>query len=304
MQSRLQRISARLPTYATYIKQRPRWIFVLVFGRLLLVRSVERLLRADRRSTLRSSIGQAVAVTNPDQVMRDLDEFGVHRGLRLAPGVVDEIVQFAGSTPCTSRIAPLMEFLPSEVASKNKERTRDIIAGYYFERVNECPAIKTVETDPLLNTIATQFIGAPPRHIRTRLWWSFPSSNATDADRHASAQDKYHFDLNDFCTLKFFFYLTDVDLGAGPHCYIERSHRHRALRHQFTLTVGQDEDGLRRYYGSAAFQTVTGPAGTGFAEDPFIFHMGQACTDKPRLILEIEFGPYLMSEGYRYGLLG
>ena len=140
--------------------------------------------------------------------------------------------------------------------------------------------------------------------IRTRLWWSFPARRVTDFDLHAVAQDKFHFDMNDWRTIKFFFYLTDTDDQSGAHSYISRSHVDRRLRHQFTLMVGHEEEDLRREYGADRVRTVTGHAGAGFIEDPFVFHTGRRCHTRPRLLLELEYGPREHSESYKYGVYG
>ncbi|WP_431272189.1 hypothetical protein [Dankookia sp. P2] len=43
-------------------------------------------------------------------------------------------------------------------------------------------------------------------------------------------------------------------------------------------------------YGPEAVQTITGPAGFGFAEDPFGYHTGASVQEGARLCLEISFG--------------
>ncbi len=46
---------------------------------------------------------------------------------------------------------------------------------------------------------------------------SFPTKSASDADL-SRASFKYHFDLDDWRMLKFFFYLSDVDEGCRSTC--------------------------------------------------------------------------------------
>jgi hypothetical protein len=140
--------------------------------------------------------------------------------------------------------------------------------------------------------------------IRTRLWWSFPAARVSDEDLHAAAQEKFHFDMNGWRTLKFFFYLTPTTERSGAHRSIIGSHRHRRLRHQFTVTLGRPTEELERLYGQDRFLTITGDAGTGFAEDPFVFHTGSLCRDQPRLILELEYAAAASSPSYRYGRMG
>lgn len=102
--------------------------------------------------------------------------------------------------------------------------------------------------------------------------------------------DKFHFDLDDWRMLKFFFNLVDVDEGTGPHVFVKGSHRRRAMKHQLTLMVGHPADEVLGYYGKDSTVTLTGKAGFGFGEDPFGFHMGTVPTEKPRLMMEVGFG--------------
>ena len=102
--------------------------------------------------------------------------------------------------------------------------------------------------------------------------------------------DRYHFDLDDWHALKFFFYLTDVDQDSGPHVYVVGSHRRRSLKHQLTLLVGHPADEIVGFYGPDSLLTITGPAGKGFVEDPFGFHMGTVPNKAPRLMMEVGFG--------------
>ena len=110
----------------------------------------------------------------------------------------------------------------------------------------------------------------------------------TDVDFHLAAQNRFHFDIDGWRTLKFFFYLTPTDLRTGAHQYIRASHRRRKLQHQFTAFTGRPTPQLESFYTADDFLTIAGGAGFGFlAEDPFVFHTGTVCRDRPRLMLEI-----------------
>jgi hypothetical protein len=126
---------------------------------------------------------------------------------------------------------------------------------------------------------------------------------------HLAAQNRFHFDIDGWRTLKFFFYLTPTDAGAGPHQFIRGSHRRRKLLHQFTAFTGRPTGQLENFYSPDKFVTITGGAGFGFAEDPFVFHTGTLCRDQPRLMLEIGFGvsaanPAYQNPDFIYGKLG
>jgi hypothetical protein len=93
----------------------------------------------------------------------------------------------------------------------------------------------------------------------------------------------------DYRALFFFFYLTDVDSTTGPHMVARGSHRRKKLRHRLSLFVGRPDGEIIEYYGGDNVVTVTGPAGTGFAEDPFCFHRGTPPTSGDRLMLRVHF---------------
>jgi hypothetical protein len=298
------RVRARAPTYWRYLREQPSWIVMFLFARTLAGRRIERRLAGAAHRRPLAAPGSLLPDLDMDAAVATLIDTGVFLGMRLPDATVREIVAFAAATRCFSRDQQDLGFLHRDVAQVNSLRDRDVIAGYYFEAVEHCPAITRLSRDPALLSIAAAYLGHAPVLIRIRLWWSFPATRISDADLHAVAQEKYHFDMNGWRTLKFFFYLTPTDERGGAHRCILGSHRRRALRHQLTRTVGHSEEALEAVYGKDAFLTITGDAGAGFAEDPFVFHTGSLCRDRPRLILEFEYGPTQVSPSYRYGRLG
>lgn len=300
----LRRIAARAPTYATYIRERPAWALLIIFGRILLARRVETALRARRKGIRALPESRLVATPDAKAMHQTLTADGVCRGLTVDTRIAQAIRDFAETNPCFARDNQNAGFLARDIEAENAKRERDILAAYFFETIEECEAVRTLRSDKRLITIAGNYLRQNVHNIRTRLWWSFPSVRFVPGDLHAVAQDSYHFDLNDWRTLKFFFYLTDTDASAGPHQYIRGSHRKRALRHQLTVLQGKTSDELRKVYAKEDFRAITGRAGTCFAEDPFVFHTGSRPASRPRLILELEYGPYDPSPSYRYGVLG
>jgi hypothetical protein len=310
----VDRMRARAPAYWRYMREKPSWLAMFLFARTLSGRRLERWLHGaghGRAGQRRAGAGLAAPITgsilpdlDPAGVVGRLIEDGVYVGLRLPDAIVRDIRDFADSTPCFPRDQQDRGFLPADVGQANRARERDIIAAYYFEAVEQSPTIRDLGRDAALLAIAAAYLGHRPVLIRTRLWWSFPGTRVSDADLHAAAQEKFHFDMNGWRTLKFFFYLTQVDEASGPHRCIVGSHRIRSWRHQISLTVGRPVDELIGIYGRDRFLAITGPAGLGFAEDPFVFHAGSLCRDHPRLILELEYAPRPSNPSYRYGRLG
>jgi hypothetical protein len=300
----VERIRARAPTYWRYLREEPSWVVMFLFARTLLGRRIERWLnRAAYREALPAPESLLSGV-DVNEVVRELITNGVSAGLQLPTPIVGEIVAFAHSTHCFSRDRQQEGFLPKDVAEANLTRERDVIAAHYFEAVEKSPSIVQLSRDAALLNIARAYIGSEPCLIRTRLWWSFPGTRISDADLHAAAQERFHFDMNGWRTLKFFFYLTPTDEKGGAHRCILGSHRRRPIRHQLTATVGRATEELEACFGKECFLTIVGDAGLGFAEDPFVFHTVSLCKDHPRLILEIEYGSSTASPSYRYGRLG
>lgn len=299
-----RRIAVRAPSYATYARERPGWVILILFGRLKWARWLERKLRTKTLLLIQLPASEDIYSPTADIVARRLARDGVCEGFSLSAAILKEIRTFADDNLCSPRAADGISFFPRDFAAANRYRSTDILAAYYFSSVERSDAINRLLIDPRLLSVARNYLGQAAKNIRVRLWWSFPARRFDDADLRRAAQDRFHFDLNDWRTLKFFFYLTDVDEVSGPHLYIRGSHRRRGLRHQYTLFHGQERGDLESYYGIDRFISITGQAGSGFSEDPFVFHTGTVVQASPRLILELEFGPCDPSPSYRYGALG
>jgi hypothetical protein len=294
---------ARAPSYATYVRERPSWALLILFGRLNWARWIERKLRA--RKLFSSNLPHSDDIGSPEAtiIAKRMRTDGVCEEFALEPETLAQIRAFADANPCSAR-DDKQPFLAKDFADKNKDRRKDILAAYYFSDVTKCPAIVRLMSDPRLLCIARNYLGQDTKNIRTRLWWSFPARRYDDADLRSVAQDRFHFDLNDWRTIKFFFYITEVDEMGGPHIYVRGSHRAKALRHQYSILLGKEKAELEAIYGAAMFRTIVGAAGSGFSEDPFVFHTGATVRTNPRLILELEFGLDDPSPSYRYGDLG
>jgi hypothetical protein len=307
--SLLERVKARAPAYWPLMREQPLWAVMFLFSRINAARQLERIVSSAPHRKPQPVEDTVFTDLDLDKVVDTLVDEGVFQGLKLPDHIVEEIHEFAKVHPVFSKDKPTLGFLPGEIKETNAERDRDVLAAYYFETAQECPTVMKLREDPALRSIASAYLGEPALLIRTRLWWSFPAERVSDGDLHVAAQNHFHFDIDGWRTLKFFFYLTPTDDGAGPHQYIRGSHRRRKLKHQFTPTTGRPNPELEEFYPPETFVTVKGPAGFGFTEDPFVFHTGTLCKDTPRLMLEIGFGvsaanPAYQNPAFIYGRLG
>ena len=243
--------------------------------------------------------GHAALVESPNvavdgaglgEIIGELSRSGLVSGLSLAPDLSDAIRRFAATTPCFANFDWGYEFLAADHTEAQQRLGRPILTGHFFDRVDRCSAIAGIQQDGLLHQFAVAYLGPRARVISTRLWWSFPTEAVSDAALNQASQDRLHFDLDDWLTLKFFFYLTDVDADSGPFAYLKGSHRNHERRHQWTLVCGHPNNDVLSAYGEANLHVALGAAGTGIMVDPFGFHMGLRPKHTTRLMLEIGFG--------------
>jgi hypothetical protein len=285
---RAQRLLARLPTYLADLRENPSWLVMFVFARTMPGRRLHWLFaRPGNGQATESAVFGDVDRAN---AVAELRSVGLYAGFALPQSIHREILNFAERTPCFGNFDRRLELLPNEHKEAEKRFDCSILSGHYFERVLKCEAAVAVQRDPLPLEIARSYLGGQARLVTTRLWWSFPTKGATEADLRLASQDKFHFDLDDWRMLKFFFYLTPVDAESGPHVFVRRSHARRTIRHQTTLFVGHAAADVTRAYGAENVAILLGPAGFGFVEDPFGFHMGSLARRSPRLAMELGFG--------------
>lgn len=298
------RLLARLPIYLADARARPGWTVMFVLGRFTLARRVSVALarRGDRDDATADVAGDdALADASVASVVEALRRDGICTGLRLPPATVADIRAFAGTHRCYGGMDRRMSFLPDEHDEAERRYGRKILVGHFLDTVLDCPAVADLVGSRWLRAVAAEYLRAPPKNIATRLWWSFPSSDPSPADLSLASQDGFHFDLDDWRQVKFFFYLTDVDARSGPHVYVRRSHARRPLSHQFTLFVGKPDAAIIAAYGADALERVTGSAGTGFVEDPFGYHTGTTMRRGRRLVLEISYGISDLLRRRRFG---
>ncbi|TRC99321.1 hypothetical protein FJV76_24270 [Mesorhizobium sp. WSM4303] len=287
--SLLRRIAVRIPTYLKDMRENPAWLPMFMLARTMPARKLH-WLGAKAARPAQSAGATMFEGVELKSIVETLRSDGLFSGLVLPQAIHEEIASFAQSTPCFGNFDRRLEFMPGDHAEAEKRFGRSLLSGHYFERILGCKAALAIQDDPLLLDIAQHYLGGQAKLITTRVWWSFPTGEASDADKNLASLGKYHFDLDDWRMLKFFFYLKPCDTGTGPHVYVRGSHNRRSLKHQLTLLVGHPAEEVLKVYGDDSPITLTGDAGLGFVEDPFGFHMGTVPSRTPRLMMEVGFG--------------
>jgi hypothetical protein len=299
---RLRRIRARLPVYLKDLRDNPRWVVMFIFGRIVALRRALRRLRALCYTTSWNASSTIFDSLNIAETVKSLERDGFSDGIQLPRNVVDDLRDFALQIPCYGNLSRKMSFLPNDHKAAEARFAAPILIGHYLEKVEDCPRIREIRDDALLKEIASRYLKRRPNVLTTRMWWSFSAADLDESLLRLASQS-LHSDINDWSSVKFFFYLNDVIAESGPHVYVRGSHRRKRLRDQFTLFVGKRISDVIDFYGAANFHTICGPAGFGFVEDPFGFHMGTVVEKGRRLVLEIEYGLSKTTQRQFYGSL-
>ncbi|MBD2344616.1 hypothetical protein [Anabaena subtropica] len=272
------------------LTKNPRWLLMRKLGRFKIARIlISRLTKRSIKTYLTSiNINNSCLAenVNVDEVVQNLHSQGLHLSINLTESVVEEIIRFAKANACYgNRKAEFGFYYKQKEAAQIKAGQQFTIADYFNTEI-QCSAIKKLQNDPKLLAIAAKYLNTYPVHQGNRMWWSFPG-NLSYREQIKSAQC-FHYDLDDYKFLKFFFYLTDVDAHSGPHICIQNSHKRKKLSHILLRKRETDRD-ITNYYGQESLVKICGKAGFGFAEDPLCFHKGIPPTHQDRLILQIEF---------------
>ncbi|MEX0267623.1 hypothetical protein AB3R30_00635 [Leptolyngbyaceae cyanobacterium UHCC 1019] len=222
-----------------------------------------------------------------DAVVTAIHENGYYSGIELSADRVQEILDYAQTALGLGDREPTLRFcLADKPAVEAKLGKQFMVCSYPTQ---DCAAVNQVIHDPKLLAIAAKFLGASPICIGSELLWSFPAPS-TLKEQTNQAQ-VFHYDLDDYRSIKFFFYINAVDASGGPHVCIAGTHRYKTLLHQL---LGQrcaaiPDQQLIAQYGSENVITFCGEAGFGFAEDPCCFHKASPPDENVRLLLQVQY---------------
>jgi hypothetical protein len=231
-----------------------------------------------------------------DDTVATLKRDGIAQGLRLAPALVAEIRAWADAQHCYGNLRKDWGFDLADRAKAEAIAGVPFTVGHFFNS-QTCPAIRALVGDPFVEEVAKRYVGPHARFISGHMWWSF-AGERPDSARNQYAQ-QFHFDLDGYRFVKFFFYLTDVDEESGPHVYVKGSHTGKKLRERFPMRRFSDRE-VAENWGDGAITPVVGPAGSGFIADTFGIHKGQPPRTRDRLVLEFLWGQHDYAGGDDY----
>ncbi|MGH7875388.1 MAG: hypothetical protein ACREQO_24610 [Candidatus Binatia bacterium] len=163
----------------------------------------------------------------------------------------------------------------------------------YWNPHYDCEAIRHIARNVDIVEIARKYLGTEPILWLTRLVWSLPhADDALDLQSSVHKEPEvynpqgFHYDVNDFRSLTFFVYLTDVDdLDSGAHVVIEGTHQDKSIKEIKNRHL--DENVAYKIYGDR-IRPILGKKGTVFAEESSAYHKVAACR-KRRLIMMVYY---------------
>ena len=284
----LSRVYLRFSRYLGYSIKNPRWLLMFLLGRFNTIRNLVCLFdRAKNLDRYRES-DSLFQDLDVEQVVTQIQQQGYALGINLPPDIAREITHLAYTSKIQVRNHPEVSFVYADKPAIKKDNSKTFVHGTYPDVRSRSAAVKKLETDPKLLKIAARYLDCEPVPIRTNLSWCFVAERAL-YEKHGDAQILFHYDLDDYRSLKFFFFLTDVDLAGGPHVCIRGSHQQKKLSHKLSWLIGRSDEEMVDYYGAENLVTICGEAGFGFAEDTFCFHRGTPPKSRDRLMLQLEF---------------
>ena len=274
------------------LRERPGWFLMYVLIRfdftknlaIALQKQIDRL-RGREPYKPRDEASSLFIELNVAQVVESLSEDGFYAGINLPEQTVSEILDFLRKDE-PFRTSPSSLDIDSKIARSNGSKKIYPMSRYPDDFVSSL-VVRQIINDPKLLNIAAQYLKISPLHIGSRLWWIFSDVLPYQLER---VGQRFHYDIDDYASLRFFFYLTDVtSLRYGAHILVRGSHRKKKLADRLLASRFTSDQALVEYYGESNLVPLCGQAGFGFAEDPLIFHKGMPPEVGSRLVLMIQY---------------
>ena len=282
-----------LPAYyrrsRRYLDLGPRHTLMYVFGRFGLVRSLMVWLNSRRPSSpALTSSSSLVNTVDVDDVVRKICEDGFCPNLNLRKEVLQQLLTFSSLATCYGDGNNDFPFHYSDRDVAQQQAERPFRLGRYNHALRASSALQALTSDRQLLAIARKYLRSEPVLVGARMWWSF--AGPADSEQRKGAGQSFHYDIDGYRGLTFFFYLTDVRPSSGPHVYVRGTHVTKSWKHLVSIYKGRTDAEIDKCYGPENQILLCGPAGSGFAEDIFGFHKGADPESVDRLIVQVRYG--------------
>jgi hypothetical protein len=272
-----------------YLEHGPGHFLMYVFGRFRLVRSFMVWIYSQAPpEPLAASGPTLVEDVDVNHAVRKLCQDGIFSELQLRNEVVEQLLTFSSSAICFGDGKTDFPFRYGDQNITRQQCAETFRLGRYNHALRASPVLRALASDRQLLAIARGYLGREPALLGARMWWSFAAP--ADAEQQMEAGQGFHYDIDGYRGLAFFFYLTEVGPSNGPHVYIRGSHVKKVWKHVISIYKGRGDAEIERCYGLERQIISCGRAGSGFAEDLFGFHKGLHPESGDRLIVQIRYG--------------
>ena len=182
----------------------------------------------------------------------------------------------------------------SYINCKENSTRFDLIQTDYC---NENEDILRLITDENFLHIANEYLNAKPILDIIAIWWNktIPetlSKEDKELLKNTSAQ-MFHHDMDRLKFIKFFIYITDVDLDTGPHVYVRKSNLKSPA---YILKDGRYSDEMISENAGEDVISICGPKGSIIAVDTRGLHKGMEVNKSERLLFQLEFSNSLFGK--------
>lgn len=194
----------------------------------------------------------------------------------VTPRMAAEIRDFLEPQPCFDSNRPAERFT---LARKPPECR---YAVFDLQALLRCPYLLEISNHPLVLGAVERVLGCKPTITTMQAWWSFVGAQGSPDDYK---DEVFHRDVADFAFIKLFVYLSDVDLGAGPHVFVRGSHRSPKMVRRAPLT----NEEVGRSFPPDDVVTFLGAPGTSFLENTWGIHRASPLQTRNRLVFSVNY---------------
>jgi hypothetical protein len=272
-----------------YLRIGPSHFIMYVFGRFAAIRSAVLLVHRIRaKSEANNPVATVLEDVDAERAADAVSKEGYSVGLRLRPEVLRSLRRFCATSTCYAEENSQFPFTLTGRSEAEERYQKTIRIGRIDNALQNCPELRALVSDSTIIAIARKYLGCQPVFLGSRIWWSFATEATASPD--VSLGQGFHYDLDGYRAVAFFFYLTDVDPSTGPHICVRGSHRKKPWKGLVSLHRGRRDAEIEKWYGKENLVMLCGSAGFGFAEDIFCYHKGQHPERGDRLMLQLRYG--------------
>ena len=180
-------------------------------------------------------------------------------------------------------------------------RERDTMRGNWWlddlPGLAATPLFQRLAFDPAILAVAQAALKAPPIHVQTNAWWTFPPEAAPGVDARTSEErnaQRFHQDFEFLNFVKVFIYISDVTEETGPHVYVAGSaNDYEEKLAPVSASQRFTDEAIEGAFGRERVVSITGPSGELTFVNTRGYHKGMTARSGYRLLVQLEFASSL-----------